>query len=61
MTQEYIGDGVYVEWDGFHLILMANSPHEPTDIIYLEDTVIAALLDYLKRHDIIEIKAEQGQ
>ena len=39
----HIGDGVYVKYDGFHLILMANSPSNPTDTIYLDHYVRSAL------------------
>ena len=33
---EYIGDGVYVSYDGYHIVLHANSNDNPTDKIYLE-------------------------
>jgi len=36
---EYIGDGVYVMFDGFGVWLHANSHDQPTDKIYLEPSV----------------------
>ena len=40
----YLGDGVYLEYDGLHYILKANSPTEPTDTIYLDHYTLAAFL-----------------
>lgn len=45
---EYLGDGVYVEMDGYHVKLMANSASFPSDIIYLEPSVVEALKQYFK-------------
>lgn len=42
-TKGYIGDGVYVEYDGLGVWLLANNPHIPTDKIYLEPSVLKAL------------------
>lgn len=43
----YIGDGVYVEWDGFHIILKTgDSTTYPRNTIYLEDTVMEELIRY---------------
>lgn len=38
----YIGDGVYAEWDGYHVILRANDHRDThcTDKIYLEPGVL---------------------
>lgn len=40
----YIGDGVYVMYDGFGFWLHANSHDKPTDRIYLEPQVFDALV-----------------
>lgn len=46
---EHLGDGLYAEWDGYYLKLMANDPNDPTDTVYLEDYVIDALLRFIER------------
>jgi hypothetical protein len=45
----YIGDGVYVEYDGFGIILRANDPNFPSDTIYLEPNVITDLNTFYDR------------
>lgn len=51
---EHLGDGVYISPDRFDgaLILTANH-HDPelaTDKVFLDPSVIDALLDYLRRN-----------
>ena len=41
---QYIGDGVYVKFEGGDVVLMANSRESPTDTIYLEPGVYEALV-----------------
>ena len=48
-TKSYLGDGVYVEWDGWGVWLHANDPDEPTDSIYLEPEVFDSLVDFFKQ------------
>ena len=43
---KYLGDGVYAQFDGYGIMLHANSHDNPTDKIYLEPSVIGAL-DYI--------------
>lgn len=52
-NKDYIGDGVYVEFDGFGIKVMANSPDNPTDTIYFEPDVSSKFIDFIKRvyHD----------
>jgi hypothetical protein len=45
----YIGDGVYVMWDGYHLWLTANNP--TTDRVALDHQVRAFLMRILKDVD----------
>jgi len=47
--KDYLGDGVYVEYDGFHFKLMANDHINPSDTIYLEHGVLAALNRFAER------------
>jgi len=46
---DYIGDGVYVHFDGCGIELCANDNEFPSDIIYLEPEVLAALLRFIER------------
>jgi len=46
-TTIYLGEGVYAEWDGFQIKLMANSHEEPTDVVYLEPQVLEALNNWM--------------
>lgn len=45
----HIGDGVYVSWDGYHLLLTANVP--TTDRIALDPHVRDTLLSILRQVD----------
>jgi len=47
--KDYIGDGVYAESDGDSIVLKANDPVNPTDTIYLDRYVFAALVNFEKR------------
>jgi len=49
MKFEYLGDGVYVAFDGFGFWLHANDHKNPTDRIYLEPEVLNALNNFVKR------------
>jgi len=55
--EDYIGDGVYVAYDGYGIQLGANDARHPTDMIYLEPDVLEALNRFavrvgMKRRDI---------
>ena len=39
-TIEYLGVGVYAEFDGYGIWLKANNHENPTDKIYLEPSVL---------------------
>jgi hypothetical protein len=45
----YIGDGVYVDYDGWNLILTAEDGIKATNTIYLEPDVLRSLLDYVEQ------------
>ena len=47
-NKEYIGDGVYVSYDGYHFVLDANLP--TTDTIYLDRYVANALIKYIESY-----------
>jgi len=47
IKQRYIGDGVYVLFDGYGIWLHANSHDHPTDKIYLEPDVLNSLIKFV--------------
>lgn len=48
-TQAYFGDGVYAEFDGFHIVLTANGVGpEATDRIYLVRGTVEAIREWEK-------------
>lgn len=53
---DYIGDGVYVEFDGCGICLRANDHKNPTDTIYIEPSVLDSLIRFAKR---VGIKSEE--
>lgn len=44
----YIGDGVYVHYDGHGITLNANDATNPTDSIYLEPEVLSGLIRFVE-------------
>ena len=48
MHKEYLGDGVYVHYDGYHIVLSVD----PTCSIFLDHVVFSALVDYEKKSGI---------
>lgn len=45
--KEYIGDGAYVEFDGFAVVLTTSNGIQDTNIIVLEPEVLSAFLRYV--------------
>jgi hypothetical protein len=43
----YLGDGLYVKFDGYMVSLLANSHEHPTDIVGMEPEVLTAFSSYL--------------
>lgn len=55
----YIGDGVYVDYDGYMLVLTTEDGVSVTNTIYLEPTVYRGLLNYVgKLEEEAEAKAQ---
>ena len=51
MTRKvYLGDSVYVDWDGYSLVLTTENgyPDDPRNRIVLEPEVYNALTDYVE-------------
>ncbi len=45
----YLGDGVYVDNDGYSIVLTAENGIEATNTIYLEPDVFSSLLTYVEK------------
>jgi hypothetical protein len=53
--KEYIGDGVYVDFDGYNIVLTTENGISVTNTIVLDPTVIKSMLTYIK-----DLKTTQG-
>jgi hypothetical protein len=49
MSKAYLGDGAYVDFDGYALVLTTENGIRETNRIVLEPEVYAALLEYVAR------------
>ena len=49
MKKVYLGDGVYVDFDGYQLVLTTEDGISTTNTIYLDTQVYNALLAYVER------------
>lgn len=57
ILKDYLGDSVYVDFDGFGIIMTTENGAGPTNTIYLEPATLEALdrykqklIDYAKEH-----------
>lgn len=46
--EQYLGDGLYVTFDGYQLEVFASNGISTSNVIYMEPEVFAALLSYVK-------------
>ncbi len=44
--KQYLGDSVYVYYDGYHVVLTTDNGEGPTNTIYCEPSVLDALIRY---------------
>ena len=51
--EDYIGDGVYTEFDGYGIWLKANDHRTPTDKVYLEASVLRGLIRFAQAHGVL--------
>lgn len=47
--KEYIGDSVYVDWDGEYIVLTTENGYGPNNTIALEPPVMEKLIRYHER------------
>lgn len=48
-NKQYLGDGVYAEYDGFYFILTTENGIERLNAIYMEPDVWDSLLAYVRK------------
>lgn len=48
-VKEYLGDGAYVTFDGYHIVLTAENGIYATDTVCLEPEVLQRFFDYVER------------
>jgi hypothetical protein len=48
-SKEYLGDSVYVNYDGYYVVLTTEDGTNIHDTIFLEPKVLQNLLDYYKK------------
>lgn len=49
MGKQYLGDGLYVHFDGYQIVLSASDGIKDTNVVYLDSNVLKAFLDYIER------------
>ena len=45
----YLGDGLYAKFDGYQIMLLANDPENPSDVVYLDRYVYQELIEYYNK------------
>jgi hypothetical protein len=48
-SKVYLGDAVYIDHDGYNVILTTENGYEATNTIVLEPAVLESLLSYVKQ------------
>lgn len=57
MNKVYLGDGVYVTFDGYRLVLTTEDGISTTNTIYLDSNVFTSLLAYeTKLRELIKVQ-----
>jgi len=51
MIKTYLGDGLYVEFEGYQYKLYTSDGERITNVIYLDPDVLASFLAFIKRVD----------
>lgn len=57
-NETYLGDGVYAEYDGFHVTLKGNAYFQD-NVIYLDANALSEFLRYLERVKGVKITVER--
>lgn len=56
MEKQYLGDGLYADFDGFHIVLTAENGISATDTVYLDAEVYDALVGYVTRLRVLAVE-----
>lgn len=59
--KDYLGDGVYAEYDGHHIVLTTENDRWPSNIIALEGSVYEALMRYVARVQAANEQSEKAR
>lgn len=61
ITKQYLGDSVYVDFDGYNVVLTTENGHrdDPRNRIVLEPEVYKALVTYVDRLETISDKGDE--
>ncbi len=48
--KQYLGDSVYADWDGYHVVLTTENglPNDPSNTICLDSQVLLALANFVE-------------
>jgi len=57
--KEYIGDSIYVDYDGYHLVLTTENGMGPSNIIFIEPLVMENLIEYFTKKILTPTSKEQ--
>ena len=52
--REYLGDGLYADFDGYQILLAANNGIVDTNVVYLEPEVLKKFFAYVVHIDHIK-------
>lgn len=47
--KDYLGDGLYAQFDGHHIVLTAENGLRATDTVYLEPACVRAIARFARR------------
>lgn len=61
MNKTYLGDSVYVEFDGFGLTLTTENGIGASNTIYLEPGIFDALTDYVEHLKAVDPRAQERE
>lgn len=59
MKKVYLGDAVYAQFDGFHIILSTEDGYRETNTVSLEAEVIESLLKFIETSYKVKINVEK--
>lgn len=55
MPRSYLGDGLYVDYDGYQIELVTNNGVKDQDRVFLEPSVLDCFLAYLFANGLLRI------